>query len=354
MRANAKAVILSLLLAAVIAAVYACGAQGFEPQSKIDSVRMLAVKADKPYAKPGETVTMEALIVVRRRVQNKPMRLFWIPVVCINPRDDLYYLCFAAQVGDAGPRLLPAGPLADASAPEAGAGGGSLLSRIPVGVDLSPYLPQGNTFSFTMPTDIVMPREGSDPYGLAIVFNILCAGKVILAERDPNGGPQQVPLQCVDDDNVKVPPSDYVIGISRVYSYGDRPNANPVIDKVTFDGVDVDASAGVTVDHCVADKRQNCPEKKIGVEVPESSWEDNPSDTSPGSAVKEQVWVDYYVDIGDVDDEARLLYDTHKGKVSESEDKYRAPYDPVDGTLWAVVHDNRGGASWVVIPLHVK
>ena len=54
--------VLALLLAiAGGLAFVACGGQGFDPQSKVDSVRMFAVRADKPYAKPGETVTMTVL-----------------------------------------------------------------------------------------------------------------------------------------------------------------------------------------------------------------------------------------------------------------------------------------------------
>ena len=62
----------------------------------------------------------------------------------------------------------------------------------------------------------------------------------------------------------------------------------------------------------------------------------------------------YYSDLGDFKDEARLLFDSTKGRVTESDVEYRAPYEPGDGTIWAVVHDNRAGAAFVVLPLHVK
>lgn len=350
-------------LAAVLAFV-ACGGAPFDPQSKVDSVRLFAIRADKPYALPGETVTLEALYTDARKEKNRALKNYWIPVVCLNPRDDLYYLCFLPPQSDGGTRLIPAGNLADASAPEAGLpanvdagpGGGGLLSQIPTGVDLGPYLPQGPTFSFRMPEDAVRPQQGTDPYGLAIVFNILCAGKVILAERDPNGGPQQVPLECVDEENQKAPPSDYVIGISRVYSYETKVNTNPVVEKVTFDGKDVDVAKGIEVEKCTGvSKRQDCPEHKLDVRVAEASWEANPSDTiSGGGSIREQVWVAYYGDHGDFQDDARLLFDTRRGRVSESDVVWRAPYDPVDGTMWAVIHDNRGGASWVVLPVRVR
>lgn len=355
-----------LIAIAALLAFVACG-PGFDPQSKIDSVRLFVIKADKPYTKPGETVTLEALYTDARKEKTRPLKNYWIPAVCLNPRDDLYFLCFLPQGVDGGARFIPGG--VDGSAPDGGgagafggggatgadAGPGGFLSQIPTGVDLGPFLPQGNTFSFTMPTDAVQPRQGSGPYGLAVVFNLLCAGKVILVERDPAGGPQQVPLQCVDEENQKLPPSDYVIGISRVYSYDTKTNTNPSIEKITFDGKDVDVAKGIEVETCKGvSKRDECPEHKIDVKVTEASWEANPSESARGAALREQIWVAYYGDHGDFENDARLLFDTTKGRTSESEVVWRAPYDPVDGTIWAVVHDNRGGAAWVVVPVRVR
>jgi hypothetical protein len=359
-----RLILLSVLVAALLAvmgAMIACGG-GFDRQSKVDSVRLFTIKADKPYAKPGETVTLEALYTDARKDKPRPLKNYWIPVVCMNPRDDLYYLCFVPAGVDGGATFVPGG---DASVPEGGAGGvppggadagaGGILERIPTGTDLGPFLPQGNTFTFTMPANAIQPRTGTGPYGLAIIFNLLCAGKVILAERDPSGGPQQVPLQCVDEENQKLPPSDYVIGISRVYAYDTKTNTNPVIEKVTFDGVDVDIAKGIHVETCKGvNKRADCPEHKMGVVVSEASWEANPSETARGANLREQIWVAYYGDNGDFDNVARLLFDTTGGRISDSEIVWRAPYDPVDGTIWAVVHDNRGGAAWVVVPVRVR
>jgi len=356
------AVAAAALVALLVGALVACTAQGFDAQHKVDSVRLFAVRADKPYARPGETVTLEVLLTDQRRDKPRALKLYWIPIVCLNPRDDLYYLCFAPQPdggSPGGPRFIPAGPLADAGAGrDGGADAGGLptnpLGSIPTGVDLGPFLPQGNTFSFTMPADAIIPREGIDPYGLAIVFNIACAGKVVIVDRDPAGGPQQVPIQCQDEDGNQLPPSDYVIGISRVYSYATRVNTNPVVQRVVVDDKDVDPQAGITVERCTTPRRADCQDHKIDVKVAESSWEENPNDVAGSLQQREQIWATYYTNQGEFTDDARLLFDTRKGRVSESDNTYRAPADPAEGTIWAVVHDNRGGASWVVLPLHVK
>ena len=356
--------LLLLLLAAASSALFgvACGAGSFESQNKVTGVRMFGVRPEPAYAKPGDTVTLEVLAADGRREKARPMKIFWIPIVCVNPREDLYYLCFVpSQTPDGGtidggtrlePAFPPDGGVADGGAPPVGAGG---LSSIPVGLDLSPFLPQGPTFSFRMPDDVIIDRPGRPSYGLAIVFNIACAGQVRLAERVGNA-PQQIPLQCTDEEGIPLSADDYVIGINRVYAYADRTNTNPVVEAVTLDGVPVDPQQGIVVDRCVADRRADCKPVKIDVRVTDESWEPNPSmgQTAETAEQREQIWVTYYSDIGDLQDEARLLFDSKSGRISESAVEYRAPYEPSEGTLWAVVHDNRTGAAFVVLPIHVK
>ena len=69
---------------------------------------------------------------------------------------------------------------------------------------------------------------------------------------------------------------------------------------------------------------------------------------------REQIWASYYADRGEFDGEARLLYDARSGKIAGSETIFHAPSEPGDGSLWIIVHDNRGGANWRQIPLHVR
>jgi len=363
--------LLALATCVAIGALVACNAGGFDPQSKVDSVRLFVVKADKPYAKPGETVTLEALLADGRKDRPRAAKLYWIPILCLNPRDDLYYLCFAPP-GDGGreagsTRLVPLGPLAaladggleggggSGTGTGTGTGTGNPFASIPTGVDLAPFLPQGPSFSFKMPEDALQPREGIAPYGLGIVFNILCAGRVEIAARDPEGGAQQVPIRCMDDEGKALPPRDYVIGISRVYSYAERTNTNPVIEKVTLDGLDVSPTAGVTIERCPEGTRErDCKDYKLDVRVSDSSWEPNPSDVTRDGPLNEQIWVAYYSDVGILENDARLLFDTRRGRAPDSAVKLRAPKQAQDGTLWMVVHDNRGGAAWIVVPLHVR
>jgi hypothetical protein len=327
-------------------ALAACGGEDFDPASKVNSVRIFGVRADKPYAKPGETVTLEALFADGRLERPRPLRMFWIPIVCINPREDLYYLCFAPAEADAGRTLVAPFPIVDAGLSDGGAA--AALTQIPTGVDLSALVPQGPTFQFQMPPDAIAPRLGSEPYGLAIIFNIACAGQVRLGQRT-GANPQQVPIQCTDEQGNQLGPNDYVIGINRVYSYSDQTNSNPTIEKLTVNGADLDVAKGIVVARCTEAKKEDCPSIKIDVKVPPASWEANPS-----SGQGEQIWVTYYSDIGELENDARLLYDTRSGRVSESDVEYRAAQKVGDGNLWAVVHDNRAGAAFVTVPIHVQ
>lgn len=335
------------LLLAFALPLAACLKVDFDPESVITGVRIIATKADKPFAKPGDTVNLETLAVDARADQSRPMKLFWIPVPCINPTRDLYYVCFAQFLNQS---ATGASGGTDSAASSAAA----LLTP---GADLTAFLPQGPTFSFTMPTDAVSshpPVEGAlAPYGLAIFFNIACAGHVKL-EQSSTDNPQNVPLGCYDDAGNKLGPDQYVIGFTRVYAYDNISNANPVLDGLTYDGQPV-TDAGIVVDHCTADKVADCDEKTLGVSFSDSIWEANPlSQDSSGNIQHEQVWTAYYATTGRFDSEIRLLFDAVEGRVDNTDNKFRAPKEVGTGTLWVVTHDNRGGASWKTVNITVR
>lgn len=357
MRAMNPRLLLALLVPlATGAAFVSCGATDFDPQSLVNSVRIFAARADKPYAAPGETVNLEVFAFDGRPDKRREMKISWLPFVCKNPRNDAYYGCFlaAGQPQDGG--APAAGDAGGAGGMGMGMGGG--LAALRPGVDLTPFLPSGSTYAFTMPADAITSHKevkgASDKYGLAILFDIACAGHLELVERDPSTGPQSVPIGCFDEDHNRLGAADYVLGFTRVYAYETRKNANPVIEKLTFEGKDVDPRVGIKMDHCTKPTRTECPELKLDVVVADASWEVNPTDAEAVGTRHEQLWAAYHADIGQIQGDARLLYDALKGKVPGTETKYQAPSDPGDGQLFVVVHDNRGGAAWVTIPLHVR
>jgi hypothetical protein len=352
-------------------ALSSCAPSGFADPALVQSVRILASSADTPYAQPGAQVNLHVLAIDGRTTQTEPMTLSWLPFVCENPPDDAYYACFQGLAGGDG----------GAPGPAAGDGGGGVASVLQPGVNLTPLLPSGASYGFQMPTDAVSahpPVKGATPYGLAILFNVACAGHLELLPFDPgNNNPQQVPLGCFDTDENQLGPDDWVLGFTRVYSYapdagpdgGSITNANPIVSSIDVNGgtlnVTADPSApqiyttlAFTSSRCTASTRDNCPHVPIGPSVPNDSWELNPLQTDVnGNASHEEIWAEFFTSFGSFTDDARLLYDATSGSVgdpSATNNQWLPPNDAGDGFIWIVVHDNRGGASWVTIPVHVQ
>jgi hypothetical protein len=321
----------------------ACAPSGFQNENDINSVRILASSSSEPYAKPGDTVTTQVLADDARPNKPEPMQVYWLPLPCMNPANDAYYACFSGLAG---------GGQGDAGAPPAGGLGG---------IDLDKW-PTGPSLVFTMPVTAIMehpPVSGSiAPYGLAILFNIACAGHLELIPLDPNNI-QSPPIGCFDAQHTQLSAPDYVFGFTRVYAYEALTNANPVIQSVDVGGTALALAADTTtpvlnVTRCAG----SCPHIHIGPVVPASSQEPDPASHDPqGNPLKEQIWAEFFSTMGTFSDDVRLLYDPSTGSigtVGETDDEFTPPSEPGDGVLWIVVHDNRGGASWATVPLHVE
>lgn len=182
--------------------VVSCTPPEFEPPSHVDSVRILAIQADAPYAAPGQTVNLEMLAFDGRTNQAAPMKLGWLPEPCINPPADAYYACFAGLPG-----------------------------QVPQGVDLSSWVHEGSTFSFHMPEDVTTTHQGSDlPYGLSVLFSAACAGRLEYVPEAPGGSPDAVPFGCFGEGGQRLGSEAFIFAYSLVYSFATRQNHNPVID----------------------------------------------------------------------------------------------------------------------------
>ena len=342
-------------------ALSSCGPAAFDSQSVINTVRILASSASEPYAKPGDTVTINVLAVDERPAQptNEAMKISWIPFVCADPTDDLYYDCFAPGLNGSNSTTSTSGGTTATT---------GLSTVLKPGVDLTSLLPSGPSYSFTMPTDIITKHVASsqmtsqstaaanEPYGLVILFNAACAGHleyVPPTTSSPQGG---VPLACYDANGNVLGSDDFVFGVTRVYSYADRTNANPVITSIAFNGKLIDFNTGITMPRCTATKRDGCDDQQIVVNVPTTSAEPNPADidNTTNAERHEQVYAAFFASVGDVSDSIQLLYDPEAGRIPDSIEKYKAPNQAGDGTMWVVVHDNRGGAAWQTIPLHIQ
>jgi hypothetical protein len=360
----------SLLLLALAWTAASCAPSGFADPTLVQTVRVLASGADRPYAAPGADVTLNVLAYDGRKTQTEPMTMYWLPFVCENPLDDAYYACFQQFASQAAGSSDGGAPSGDGGA---GTGAGKFIG--PGGVL---QVPTGPSYSFRMPPDAVtshMSVPGTPvPYGLAIIFNVACAGHLQLVPIDPSDqNPQAVPIGCFDSSGNQLGPDDWVFGFTRVYAYDKISNANPVISYVDVGGKHLpvtpqpgapqvytapacnSGSGCLSMPVCTSDG-SNC-HVQMGPVVPESSWEVNPElDDMNGKPLHEQLWVDFYTTLGSVQDGARLLYDPVTGSVgdpSHTDTTFEGPSTAGTGNIWMIVHDNRGGAAWVTIPLLV-
>ena len=76
-----------------------------------------------------------------------------------------------------------------------------------------------------------------------------------------------------------------------------------------------------------------------------------------GNPQHEEIWADFYSTFGQLSNGASLLYDATKGSIgapSVTDDTFTPPGEAGNGFIWVVVHDNRGGASWVTIPVQAQ
>jgi hypothetical protein len=319
----------SLLLAAA-ATCSACS--GDLPRaSLVAGVRILATSADAPYAMPGETVSLRVLAADGRADRSRPMQLHWLPAPCVNPPGDEYFACYP-----------------------------TFASQFAPGVDIGSALASGDHWSFTMPSDAIAsaaPHPGaSDPYGVAFAFVLACAGHVEYVPIDPRAAsPVTTPFGCFDDAGTPLDATQFVFAFTRVYAYADRRNANPAIDHLTFGGTPVDPAAGIALDHCAGSDEPSCKTTDVDAVVPDTSWEIDPGTVDrAGSPGHEAVWVDYYATGGRFANDSVVLFDATSGRASSTADGYAAPLTAGPATLWAVVHDTRGGASWVAVPLDAR
>ncbi len=92
----------------------------FAKVSEIETLRVLGVQKDKPYAAPGEEVTLSMLWDDGSPDRGRPIKRAWLAGACSNPVGDSFIGCFQAASdlfggaggasGEGGPEI-PEGPI---------------------------------------------------------------------------------------------------------------------------------------------------------------------------------------------------------------------------------------------------
>jgi len=319
------------VLALAFALVAGCGSD-FAPKNAVTGVRILAARADQPYARPGETVRVEVLAHDGRTAPAEPMRVFWFPAPCVSPPGDLYFACFPA-----------------------------FEALFPVGVDLTPSLVESRELTFTIPPDalanaVVHPGQ-RERYTSAFAFMVACPGHVERIARRGDLGPNAIPVACMNARGEPLPADQFVFGYTQVYVFDERRNAIPKLEGITFEGKPVDLATGIVTERCREEETGDTCKKKVKFDVtfPEDAAEVDPDNVdAEGKVGREAIYVDWFTSVGKFQTNRKILFDGNLGRTPKPAIDFNAPFGPAKGTVWAVLHDNRGGTSWLEVPIEIK
>lgn len=362
-----RALLVSLLACPLLAG---CDS-GFESPSRIDSLRVLAVKTrvrsaqdadftDVASGSPGARVRLELFGVDGAAKQDaaRPLQTAWFGG-CHNPPTRQFYACYsglraaAAQIDKelVSPRnqSLPLD-----------------LFRATANADISTVSEDaGTAFEFDLPASILSaaPRSDRDAvhFGVSFIFFAACAGVLEARPELEN----QLPIGCVDAVTRKdVDAKDFVTGFTTVYTYEGASNQNPKLERLTLGKVDVDGPCASDVDcglpsnadaglarHCGAGGQcvlqvprcipSRCPKFLIEPRLSLESGEKLPGGDN------EIIWANFYATAGGLGVATELLNDRAIGRIAEPGSFFTPPKALVSTVdLWLTVDDQRGGTDY--------
>lgn len=73
-----------------------------------------------------------------------------------------------------------------------------------------------------------------------------------------------------------------------------------------------------------------------------------------GKNGRETLYSDWYVTLGRFSQERRIERDPFAGRPEVPDILYEPTRYVGKGTLWVVLHDNRGGTSWTTVPIEIR
>ncbi|MEO6598617.1 MAG: hypothetical protein ABIQ16_02005 [Polyangiaceae bacterium] len=288
----------------------------FDPGSRVTSFRVLGQQLDEPFAKPGEKVTVTSLSY---DPEGRPVTWAW--AACVNPASASVTGCIdklAEQTSENGPSPI--------------------LAR---GVDMS-------SFTYTIPTDALDTiSENARSGALVGLLSVACPGDLSVTP-----GHSGFPFQCLEAGTQReLALDEYVVGLKRVQVRTTDRNLNPTIERVTFDGEEWPEDEVKIVAACDTDgndyKNCNDASKHQLSAVPTADSVES-GRTQFGAAFREQVIVEYYATEGIFEYEIKIAAEPETNWAA------RKAASGKDLTLWMVVHDDRGGATWAQRQVHVQ
>jgi hypothetical protein len=298
----------------------ACGEE-FDPGSRVTDFRLLVVKADKPYAAPGEEVQLTTL---HHEPFGRPITWAW--TTCVKPRDTTVNACLAKIAEDA---------QASGSPPSVAGGPGE------------------STFKTTIPANVL---DGVDPRAignvLVGVLTVGCPGSLSTKDLAATS-PGDLPFRCLDAGSGEELPYDrYVVSVKRIYVRRTDRNQNPSVGIVTWDGVpwaEDDVKEVTPCSNSPVTTYDDCSggdEHELAVLVPPEAVESGASEL--GAPFAEDLVIQYFATEGMFEFDAR----TRERPITSW--KARQAAAGKEQTLWFIVRENRGGVSWTTRKVRVR
>ncbi len=280
----------------LLACALACEASGFESEYTVDTLRVLAVQADLPIAAPGESVHLTTLWADPLG-NGRPVSWAW--GYCVNPG--------STQIPDCAAQLRVLG----------------------FGTD---------SYSLVVPADALDGLPPSAPIGEVGIVFAACAGTLTLV---PNA--TGAPVSCTDAKGNAIGRDGFLWGGRRIIVVQGFRNANPVITKIFFDGVEWSPSYAPPITPCTAKDVSSCPPETQHV----ISYQMTPdSQETYGNGIVEDIVGWFYVTQGTLEN-AYMRPDSSSG-VPTFQTQYAPTLSdtshPVQ--MWFVLRDDRGGVTF--------
>ena len=345
--------LLQALTATLALALGAC-ANDFAPQSRVDTLRVIAVRPEPASGAPGQSSSLDLALadgasgVDAAGGVARPLQVVWL-AGCHNPPARQFFGCYPL-LGALAKRL--SSRAVDTPA-----------TSLPASV-----FGTGPHYDLLVPTDILSgsPKQAGDVihFGVSFAFFAVCAG-----ELHPRPDlTDRVPLECLDaKSGAPLGRRDFVTGYTTLYSYEGVTNHNPELRGVHFGALAltstpctsdadcaglVDAARGFgarcgargTCDPVVpaCSAAAECPKILITPDVGAESAE-----ALPGEDANEVVWANYYSTAGSFEEATELVNDHSTGYIADHGSYFRpATGSALPTTVWVTINDQRGGAAF--------
>jgi hypothetical protein len=293
-----------LFIASACVLFAACGSD-LDDGSRVAKLRLLALRADEPFAHPGERVDLQLLAADR---SERP--LTFALSTCTNPKGSTTDGC-----------------LDDLDRP------------------FAPLTVEEGRFSLEIGSDALDGlSESARLSALVGAVIVACPGTI---EPGETAG---VPVACRNADGAKLPIEAFEVGVKRIFVRAEDRNANPAITRVTWDGEDwpedqvQEARACPNVDTDDIDDCNSSLRHRIRVETspPDSGVDEN------GTRFHEQQVVQFYASQGVFERPVRI---------SDEPDNHWAAQRKSGqdvAQLWFVARDDRGGVAWTARQVRVR